>query len=237
MDKITGRRARTVIVGSVLCAIGVVAGCGSSTASDKTAPAASSAKPTTSAAAPAGPKEASTKTKVIGPPAPSATTPSPTVSRPADPLASSAVPPVARPGVHPKTKLTAPSQVLTRSVVYSDGVSLRITGMTQSKVSGQGPGIVTGEPTTAFAITLTNKSAHALALNQVVVTATYGSPARVARPYYGPTSQDFGPTVQPNGSAKAVYTFSIPTKELSKVTIAVDFDGTHAAAIFRGAAR
>ncbi|MGI8867727.1 MAG: hypothetical protein ACR2F6_02450 [Mycobacteriales bacterium] len=128
-------------------------------------------------------------------------------------------------------------QPFTRAVTYSDGVSLRVTGMKQAAVTGQGPGVITGEPTTTFNATLTNKGTRPINLNQVVVTAVYGSPGRLAKPVYDATSQDFAGTIKPGASSKAAYAFSIPTNELGHVKIAIDFDGAHAAAMFEGSAK
>jgi len=83
---------------------------------------------------------------------------------------------------------------------------------------------------------LTNGSSHTIDLNQVVVTAMYGTPARIASPVYTAASvRDFAGTVQTGQSASAEYAFAIPAKQGRKVVVMVDLDGAHAAAEFHGA--
>ena len=122
----------------------------------------------------------------------------------------------------------------TARLLAKEGVSLAITKVEQGTVTEQGPGAFTGDPKTLFTVALTNGSKQAITLDQVVVTARYGSPARVARPTYGSGAKDFSGTVKPGKTATATYSFSVPTSQLKNVTMAVDFDGLHAAATFRG---
>ncbi|HEX3815634.1 MAG TPA: hypothetical protein VHX59_22585 [Mycobacteriales bacterium] len=142
-----------------------------------------------------------------------------------------------RDGKRPHPTVKAPPEPFDKPISYTDGLSLRITGIKQGKVTAQGPGDLPGQPTTTFSVTLKNASPKPVVLNQVVVTATYGTPAQLARPVYDDTTQDFSGTVRKGQSAKAVYVFSVPTADLGNVTVLVDFDGLHAAATFRGAAK
>lgn len=118
---------------------------------------------------------------------------------------------------------------------YPDGVTLRITSIRQGHTSGQGPGIITG-PVTTFHLLFANNSGRTINLDQVVPTATFGKPARIARPVYDQKTQDFGTAVKPGATERATYAFSIPVSELSDVTIYMDFDGRHVAAQFHGEA-
>jgi hypothetical protein len=154
-------------------------------------------------------------------------------NRPADPLAKAPAP-VQRNGRKPSPRYTAPPAAFSAKAAYSDGVSLQITKVEQGTVEEQGPGSFTGDPKTLFTVALTNGSKQAIKLDQVVVTARYGNPARVARPTYGSGAKDFSGTVEPGRTATATYSFSVPTNQLKNVTMAVDFDGLHAAATFRG---
>jgi hypothetical protein len=121
-------------------------------------------------------------------------------------------------------------------VKYPDGVRLVVDRVNHGAEQGQGPGAFSGRPYTAFTLTLHNGSPRTIDLTQVVVTATYGSPARLASPVYEDASaRDFSVRVQPNGSASAMYAFAIPPKQLGKVGITVDFDNMHVAAKFGGA--
>ena len=83
---------------------------------------------------------------------------------------------------------------------------------------------------------MTNGSPQTVDLNQVVVTAMYGTPARIAPPVYNAASvRDFTGTVQTGQSASAVYAFAIPAKQGHKVVVVVDLDGAHVPAEFVGA--
>lgn len=169
-----------------------------------------------------------------------ADTPTGTVSRPADPLVTASAAPVKRAGgaLKPSISAKAGSFLPTQGVSYPDGIELTVTATTQAVESGRGPGMFPGRPLTEISLKLTNKGAAAIDLDQVVVTTTYGSPARLASPVYNdPRAVDFHGRVAAGASAVAVYVFSVPTPDLSRVTSVVDFDGLHAAATFTGAAR
>jgi hypothetical protein len=152
------------------------------------------------------------------------------------PLAPRTIAPVVRNGVRPHPSISAAPQPFTHVVHYPDGVRLKVTAIHQGRVSGQGPGVVQG-PRTTFDLLFSNGSKRAVNLDQVVPTAEFGSPARIASPVYDDQTQDFGTTVRPGHSEKAVYAFSIPVADLNDVTIHLDFDGRHYAATFHGSAR
>lgn len=152
---------------------------------------------------------------------------------PPDPLAPPVLKPVIRNGQRPHPRIKARPARIGKAVVYPDGVSLTITRTKQSKVAEQGPGVVNG-PVTLFTLVFHNGSQSKIGLNRVVVTAEYGEPARLAGPVYVHGNQDFAGTVPPRKFAKARYGFRIPLKNLDDVTIAVDYDGQHSAAVFSG---
>lgn len=157
-------------------------------------------------------------------------------AKPNDPLAMAAIGPVKRNGkkVQPGVRTKRDVQPFTTPVTYTDGLGLRIAKMTQGKVSGQGPGVFPGRTVTDFYLTLANHTKKALPLDVVVVTVTYGSPARLAHLVYNPNSVDFTGPLAAGQSAKAVYGFSIPTADLGNVTMTVDLDGVHQLAVFKG---
>jgi hypothetical protein len=159
------------------------------------------------------------------------------VSRPADPLAPTTYKPVIRGGKAAHPSLTAAAVSFTQRAAYSDGVALRVTSIKHGAVSGQGPGVLSGQTTSSLTVTLTNGSKLALDLNQVVVTADYGRPARLASPIYDEGARDFSGTVAAGKSATAVYVFAIPSSQRSDVTVNVDFDGSHHAATFTGSVK
>ena len=206
---------------------GAVSGCGG----DGTEPTAASsappayAPPASESASP-GAEQTEAQTK----------TPKVTTHRPKDPLAPGRIRPVVRDGKRPHPTVTAAPATFKGVSHYEDGVSLRVTDIRHGHVTDEGPGAVKG-PTTTFKLALTNGSSRALQLNSVVVTAVYGTPGRIARPIYLSQSQDFAGTTKPGRTAKAVYTFGISVPRSANVTIHVDFDAVHQAAVFTGSAR
>lgn len=155
---------------------------------------------------------------------------------PMDPLASKSLAPVERSGkaAHPSVRTVGGVKPFTQSVKYADGLQLTITKMTQGKVTGQGPGVFPGRAVTDFYVTLTNGTKKTLSLDVVVVTVTYGTPARLAHFVYDGNSVDFAGTIKPGKSGKAVYGFSVPAADLSNVTMTADLDGIHQLAVFKG---
>jgi hypothetical protein len=156
-----------------------------------------------------------------------------TATRAPDRLAPSGYRPVIRHGRTPRPTVTPTTGNGggQRTVAYGDGISVQLTKVSQSVEQGQGPGVFPGRPHTALTLTLVNRSTRTLDLSQVVVTALYGSPARLASPVYeDPAARDFTGTVKPGGSATAVYVFSVPTTATGSVTAIVDFDDVHVAA-------
>jgi hypothetical protein len=141
---------------------------------------------------------------------------------------------VLRGGKQPRSTVTAPPATFKGTVRYGDGVSLAVTDVNQAKVTGQGPGEFPGEPKTQITLRMTNGGDKPVRLDQVVVTAIYGSPRRQARPVYDDRSRDFTGVLKAGSSTTAVYSFSIPKGDLGRVTMIVDFDGKHTVATFQG---
>lgn len=159
----------------------------------------------------------------------------PTSKPPKSPPAPGTVKPVPRDGHRPHPSISAAPQPFDQPVTYSDGVRLTVTAIHQGRVSGQGVGIVEG-PRTTFDLRFSNGSKRAINLNQVVPTVEFGKPARIAQPVYDDKTQDFAGVVRPGGHTTATYAFSIPVGQLDDVTVHLDFDGRHLAAVFQGAA-
>ncbi len=156
---------------------------------------------------------------------------------PLDPEAPSQYRPVVRNGKRPSPSVAAPPGGFSKAepVKYPDGVSVRVDHVERSVERGEGPGVFPGRPQTAVSMTLTNGSARAIDLTQVVVTTTYGIRPRVASPVYThPAAGDFYGVVQPGGTATATYVFAIPPGQAKTVRTMVDFDDVHAAAAITG---
>lgn len=154
-----------------------------------------------------------------------------------DPEAPAQYQPVVRNGRRPGPAVAAPPGGFSRTqpVTYPDGVSVRVDHVERSVERGEGAGVFPGRPQTAVSMTLTNGSARAIDLSQVVVTTTYGARPRLATPVYShPSAGDFYGVVQPGGTATATYVFAIPPGHARTVRTMVDFDDVHAAATIVG---
>ena len=197
-----------------------VAGCGSAvSAAAPSHPVASSSSPTTMSSA-----DDQTPTVKATPQA-------------IDAVAPTTYRPVQRGGKQAKPSVAAAAGSLAPAshVTYPDGVTLTVTGIKQSVETGAGPGMFPGRPNTAITFKIDNKSSKPIDLNQVVVTTTYGKPARIAAPVYNDKSAlDFFGLLRPDATVTATYLFAVPVGQLSKVTTVLDFDGVHAAARFTG---
>jgi len=152
-------------------------------------------------------------------------------------VAPQSLAPVTRDGrdAGPRVPAVAGGLSASKPVTYPDGVSVTVERIRRGSETGEGPGEFPGRPYTALVLSLTNGSTTAIDLNQVVVTATYGTPPRIAAPVYEAEAVDFSGTVPAGGTATATYLFAIPPQGTARVAVAVDFDGTHVAAGFSGA--
>lgn len=119
-------------------------------------------------------------------------------------------------------------------VSYSDGLQVAVTEVKSGKIEAVGPGEITGQPFTAMSVTVTNNSKQTIVLDQVIPQVRYGSPARIAPPVYNKDTRDLSGTLKPGQSTKAIYAFSIPRSDFSNVTFALDVDGQHGLAVFKG---
>lgn len=186
-----------------------------------------------STAVPAGPPTAPTR---ADPASPTGSQGRPSVGD--DPTAPPTYVPVRRSGKPARQRLPGnPGKLEPATIVsYDDGVKLRVKLAARHTEQGSGPGVFPGRALTVIRIALTNKSRDTVDLTQVVVTTTYGHPARIASPVYPDTATaDFRSWVKPGGTATAQYAFAV-ADESSPVTIIVDWDGTHAPAVFTGRA-
>lgn len=123
-------------------------------------------------------------------------------------------------------------------VKYTDGVSLRVRRLAPKVERVSGPGAFPGRPYVAFSLSLENESGRVLDLNQVVVTAVYGVPGRLAQPVYeDEVGKDFSGDIPPGGSASATYSFAVPNDQRGAVKLIVDIDDVHLPAQFTGVAR
>ncbi len=161
-------------------------------------------------------------------------------AKPSDPVAPPTVPPVIRNGLPGRQAISANTGGLSplATVTYPDGVSLQINGIRTGTEQSDGPGQFPGRAYAVVDLSLENQSAQPIDLTQVVVTATYGTPARIASPVYGNSdAKDFSGTVNSGGTSSATYLFAVPVDQRGVVVLTVDFDANHVAATFTGAVR
>ncbi len=161
-------------------------------------------------------------------------------SRPPDPEAPLTFAPLVRGGGMPESRLAAGAGHFSKAggVSYPDGISLTVDRFSHATERALGPGTFPGRPFTLVFLTLRNGSPLPIELNEVVVTATYGTPARIAAAVYEDARvQDFAGLVPPGASATAVYAFAIPPQSRTTATVSVDFDGSHFPAEFTGGMR
>ncbi|WP_460966860.1 hypothetical protein [Pedococcus soli] len=223
------RLPAVLVVGAVTAAL--LSGC----SGDRTSPTAASST------AAVGPVASSSSSS----PSPSATTTpddaeSPTTSAtvpPPLPQPVASVPKVKRSGQPSSPSVTAPAAKFTAPVTYPDGVRLDIVRTVRATETGHGPGVMAGRKYVRFELKLTNGSAKAINLNQVVLTTYYSASKQLAAPVYTESAKtyDFSGIVKPGASATAFYAFAVPDSGLKKLTMVVDFDGTHTSATYSGA--
>lgn len=157
-----------------------------------------------------------------------------------DPPAPATYRPVLRSGTRRQATLKAKQGGFSTAapVRYSDGVSLRIRQLTSRVEEATGPGAFPKREYVTFGLSLDNRSRRALDLSQVVVTAVYGVPGRLAQPVYEDgVGKDFAGAALPGKATTAAYSFAIPKSQRGDVNLIVDIDGVHVPAEFRGAAR
>ncbi len=169
-----------------------------------------------------------------------APTPTPTHSS-TTPVASgqpTPAPAVIRSDAPPASDLvSARAATFTTAVSYPTGLVVRVDSIKQQTITAQGPGALTGKPSTTFTIRFTNNSTKAVDLSQVVVSAFFGRPQQPSEPVYTGGQNDFSGTLAPGRSMATGYAFSIPVQQLGSVTLTVDFGGIYKPAVFYGAAR
>jgi hypothetical protein len=161
----------------------------------------------------------------------------PTTVAPPLPQPVKTVAKVKRAGQPTTPSVTAPAARFNAPVTYPDGVTLVIRKAEKGIETGHGPGVMAGREYVRFTLTLTNGSAKAVDLDQVVVTTTYGAADQLAAPVYTASAgtYDFYGVVKAGASATALYAFAVPTKQLGSVRMVVDFDGLHTSATYTGA--
>jgi hypothetical protein len=169
----------------------------------------------------------------------SSTEPGSPSGTPAPPLpnpAPSSIPKVTRPDSTGAPSLSAAPAGFATAAAYPDGVVVSIVKASKAIETGQGPGVFAGRELLVVDVQITNGSAAPITLNQVVMTTYYGQAKQLAPGVYPGNVEvkDFSGTVSPAATSSARYAFAVPAAELSVVTMVVDFDASHASAVFTG---
>ncbi len=224
-------RVRVAPVVAVGLAAFLLVGCSGSDDSDGAISSPTASSPSESASPSAERSKAPTDPDSVEP------TGSGSASRLPDPVVSKYTP-VIRAGKTPKPTVTAGQSSFDDPIRWQDGLTLTVDDVAHGKTTGQGPGVIVGEPKTTVKLTMNNESSKPVSLDGVVVTMLYGDKSQQARPIYdGTDDQDLVGRIKPGGSAKAVYSFSVPTSQLGNVVMYVDFDGVHTVGKFKGSVR
>lgn len=158
----------------------------------------------------------------------------------APPLANPAptsIPKATRSGETGAATEAAPTAGFAAPAEYPDGVKVAVTKAAKAVESGTGPGQFNGRELIVVDLQVTNGSSAAIDLNQVVITTTYGQSRQIAPAVYpgNITVNDFSGSVAAGATATARYAFAVPAADLGLVSMTVDFDASHASAIFTGA--
>jgi hypothetical protein len=213
-------RARKALVAAVALALGgaLVAGC----SADGRAVSSGATSSGVSSTATPTPEETETVPATVSPPLP-------------QPVGS--VTKVKRQGQPATPSVSAPAVAFSKPVRYPDGVRLDILKAEKGTETGHGPGVMAGREYVRFQLRLTNGSSKPINLNEVVVTTFYSAKRQLAAPVYTESAKtfDFSGTVAAGKSATAYYAFAVPTSDLGRVTMVVDFDGLHTSATYSGA--
>ena len=188
------------------------------------------------AAAPTSKSSTSSSTPSSTPTETPETETTPTTVAPPLPQPIKSVAKVQRVGQPNTPSVSAAGAKFNGTVTYPDGVSLVITKAEKGIETGHGPGVMAGREYVRFTVKLTNASAKAVNLDQVVVTTTYGASNQMAAPVYTQSAgtRDFTGVVKAGASTTALYAFAVPTKQLGSVRMVVDFDGLHTSATYSG---
>jgi len=130
----------------------------------------------------------------------------------------------------------APASQFSKAVTYSDGVKLSVVKASKEIEQGHGAGTFAGRELVVLDLEFTNGTRSTMKLDEVVLTAFYGKDRQLAPAVYAPNvaARDFGGSLAPGKSARARYSFAIPSRELPSVTLVIDFDGVHASTVFTG---
>lgn len=145
--------------------------------------------------------------------------------------------PADRPGAKPDKRKPGKPESMAGEFAYPDGLRLKITSIKQGRISGHGPGVIVGEPKTAFTLRVMNRTGEPFEIESAVVTLLYGDPQRQALPVYDEAAIDLLGVVPAGRQVVATYVFSVPRRELDDVSLLVDLDADHKVAAFRGSAR
>lgn len=236
------RRITTALTAVSL--MGVLASCGSAQSQADLEPTpVSPGAPAAKGTGKANAKNEGSSTESVSPSSSSSASADPTSE--SEPTGSEAVKDRAAPSVPLAERSAKPAKPtasaskgsLNGTVVFSDGVRLKMTDIKNGKAEQKAlPGNFPNRVMTTFTVKLSNGSKVDLDANSVIVTATYGDSSKVATPVFDEAAKPFAGVISPKASETAIYSFNIPAAERGNVTLRFDLDGKHSMATFTGKA-
>jgi hypothetical protein len=135
------------------------------------------------------------------------------------------------PGLPPNL---APVALAARST-FANGVSARLVSVDAVDARAQHPGEISG-PALAVTVELTNDGSAPVSLDTVAVSVFAGRDAAPAAPIADGSTAPLSGELGAGASAKATYTFTVPTDLRDVVAVTVSYGGGGGTAIFSGPA-
>jgi hypothetical protein len=166
---------------------------------------------------------------------------SPTVETPpADPGRTVALPSSAPTAVPSAVLAAAPGfptrltpVALSAPTSYGDGLSARVAGIRSFTARGEGVGEFSG-PALAITVELRNTSAVPVSLATTSVAAYGGARGARTTALTDGATAPFSGTLAPGATARATYTFAVPTDQRDVVTVTVGVSPATGTAVFSG---
>jgi hypothetical protein len=125
---------------------------------------------------------------------------------------------------------------ITATANFGGGVLAQVTHLAYGTVTGSGPGVIANVPEVTFTIAVTNNSGAAVSVDNVQVTAAYGSAKIPGVQANQETTVPLKGALDPGKSGTGTYAFAIPTEEQNNVTVTVWYAENQPTVVFTGSA-
>ncbi len=127
---------------------------------------------------------------------------------------------------------TRPAVALSATSTFGHRVSARVTHHEATISVAHGPGQIGGAPSVSLTVEITNGDDHALSLDAVTVTASYGDQALPATLSDGTTA--LHGELRAGARASGSYVFEIPVEARDAVTLTVSYTPSEPTVVFTG---